>query len=95
MPHEPPTETTREIEPFPRPDGVAASPAKVLLEELSRHATQDRFVDYHRWSVRNADVGPTSGPSCTVGWDYYREESRIMLRAIRYHKLARRKRGKR
>ena len=64
--------------------GVPREQAWPLIEELAAHATQDRFVYYHRWRVgdvlmwdERATMHRGAGDSCP-------EERRVMLRTIVY-----------
>jgi len=55
-----------------------------LIEELAEHATQDRFVYYHRWRVGDVLMWDERATMHRGAGDYRPEERRIMLRTIVY-----------
>jgi taurine dioxygenase len=64
--------------------GMAQDEAWPLIEELSEHATQDRFVYYHRWRVGDVLMWDERATMHRGAGDYRPEERRIMLRTIVY-----------
>ena len=55
-----------------------------LIEELAEHATQERFVYYHRWRVGDVLMWDERATMHRGAGDYRPEERRIMLRTIVY-----------
>jgi taurine dioxygenase len=55
-----------------------------LIQELSAHATQDRFVYYHRWRVGDVLMWDERATMHRGAGDYRPEEPRVMLRTIIY-----------
>jgi taurine dioxygenase len=55
-----------------------------LIEELAAHATQDRFVYYHRWQVGDVLMWDERATMHRGAGDYVPQERRIMLRTIVY-----------
>jgi taurine dioxygenase len=64
--------------------GMARDEAWSLIEELAEHATQDRFVYYHRWRVGDVLMWDERATMHRGAGDYRPEERRIMLRTIVY-----------
>jgi alpha-ketoglutarate-dependent taurine dioxygenase len=64
--------------------GMARDEAWPLIEELAEHATQDRFVYYHRWRVGDVLMWDERATMHRGAGDYRPEERRIMLRTIVY-----------
>jgi len=64
--------------------GMAQEEAWPLIEELAEHATQDRFVYYHRWRVGDVLMWDERATMHRGAGDYRPEERRIMLRTIVY-----------
>jgi alpha-ketoglutarate-dependent taurine dioxygenase len=64
--------------------GMARDEAWSLIEELAEHATQDRFVYYHRWRVGDVLMWDERATMHRGAGDYRPEEHRIMLRTIVY-----------
>jgi taurine dioxygenase len=64
--------------------GMARDEAWTLVEELAEHATQDRFVYYHRWRVGDVLMWDERATMHRGAGDYRPEERRIMLRTIVY-----------
>jgi taurine dioxygenase len=64
--------------------GMARDEAWNLIEELAEHATQDRFVYYHRWQVGDVLMWDERATMHRGAGDYRPEERRIMLRTIVY-----------
>jgi taurine dioxygenase len=64
--------------------GMARDEALPLIEELAEHATQDRFVYYHRWRVGDVLMWDERATMHRGAGDYRPEERRIMLRTIVY-----------
>jgi taurine dioxygenase len=65
-------------------DGMAKEAAWELIEELARHATQDRFTYYHSWRVGDLLIWDERATMHRGAGDYHPEERRIMLRTIVY-----------
>jgi len=55
-----------------------------LIEELAEHATQERFVYYHRWRVGDVLIWDERATMHRGAGDYRPDERRIMLRTIVY-----------
>jgi taurine dioxygenase len=55
-----------------------------LIEELAAHATQERFVYYHRWRVGDVLIWDERATMHRGAGDYRPDERRIMLRTIVY-----------
>ena len=64
--------------------GMAQEEAWPLIEELAEHATQDRFVYYHRWRVGDVLMWDERATMHRGAGDYQPDERRIMLRTIVY-----------
>jgi taurine dioxygenase len=64
--------------------GMARDEAWPLIEELAEHATQDRFVYYHRWRVGDLLIWDERATLHRGAGDYRPDERRIMLRTIVY-----------
>ncbi len=64
--------------------GMAREEAWKLIEELAEHATQDRFVYYHRWRVGDVLMWDERATMHRGAGDYQPEEHRVMLRTIVY-----------
>jgi taurine dioxygenase len=64
--------------------GMARDEAWNLIEELAEHATQDRFVYYHRWRVGDVLMWDERATMHRGAGDYQPEEHRVMLRTIVY-----------
>ena len=64
--------------------GMTQDEAWPLIEELAEHATQDRFVYYHRWRVGDVLMWDERATMHRGAGDYRPEERRIMLRTIVY-----------
>ena len=64
--------------------GMARDEAWSLIEELAEHATQERFVYYHRWRVGDVLIWDERATMHRGAGDYRAEERRIMLRTIVY-----------
>jgi alpha-ketoglutarate-dependent taurine dioxygenase len=64
--------------------GMEQDEAWELIEELARHATQDRFVYYHSWRVGDVLMWDERATMHKGAGDYHPEERRIMLRTIVY-----------
>jgi alpha-ketoglutarate-dependent taurine dioxygenase len=64
--------------------GMARDEALPLIEELAEHATQDRFVYYHRWRVGDVLMWDERATMHRGAGDYRPEEHRVMLRTIVY-----------
>jgi taurine dioxygenase len=65
-------------------DGMAQEDAWPLIEELAEHATQERFVYYHRWRVGDVLMWDERATMHRGAGDARPEERRIMLRTIVY-----------
>jgi len=65
-------------------DGMAQEDAWPLIEELAEHATQERFVYYHRWRVGDVLMWDERATMHRGAGDSRPEERRIMLRTIVY-----------
>jgi taurine dioxygenase len=64
--------------------GMAKEDAWRLIEELTAHATQDRFVYYHSWRVGDVLMWDECATMHRGAGDYRPDERRIMLRTIVY-----------
>jgi taurine dioxygenase len=64
--------------------GMERAAAWSLIEELAQHATQDRFVYYHRWRPGDVLMWDERATMHRGAGDYRPEERRIMLRTIVY-----------
>jgi len=64
--------------------GMAREEAWTLIEELAAHATQQRFVYYHRWRVGDVLMWDERATMHRGAGDYQPNERRIMLRTIVY-----------
>jgi len=64
--------------------GMSRDEAWPLIEELAAHATQDRFVYYHRWRIGDLLIWDERATMHRGAGDYHPEERRIMLRTIVY-----------
>jgi taurine dioxygenase len=64
--------------------GMAREQAWPLIEELAAHATQERFVYYHRWRVGDVLMWDERATMHRGAGDYRPEEPRVMLRTIVY-----------
>ena len=64
--------------------GMTREQAWPLIEELAAHATQDRFIYYHRWRVGDVLMWDERATMHRGAGDSRPEERRIMLRTIVY-----------
>ena len=64
--------------------GMKREEAWPLIEELGEHATQERFVYYHRWRVGDVLMWDERATMHRGAGDYRPDERRIMLRTIVY-----------
>jgi alpha-ketoglutarate-dependent taurine dioxygenase len=64
--------------------GMKREEAWPLIEELAAHATQEHFVDYHRWRVGDALIWDERVTMHRGAGDYRPDERRIMLHTIVY-----------
>ena len=64
--------------------GMTREAAWPLIEELAAHATQERFVYYHRWRVGDVLIWDERATMHRGAGDYRPHERRIMLRTIVY-----------
>ena len=64
--------------------GIERDEAWGLIEELARHATQERFVYYHSWRVGDVLMWDERATMHRGAGDYRPEERRVMLRTIVY-----------
>jgi taurine dioxygenase len=64
--------------------GMPRDEAWPLIEELAEHATQDRFIYYHRWRVGDVLMWDERATMHRGAGDYQPEQRRIMLRTIVY-----------
>jgi taurine dioxygenase len=64
--------------------GMTRAEAWPLIEDLAAHATQDRFVYYHRWQVGDVLMWDERATMHRGAGDYRPEERRVMLRTIVY-----------
>jgi taurine dioxygenase len=64
--------------------GMPENEAWPLIEQLAAHATQERFVYYHRWRVGDVLMWDECATMHRGAGDYRPEERRVMLRTIVY-----------
>ena len=64
--------------------GMNRDEAWQLIEELADHATQERFVYYHRWRAGDVLIWDERATMHRGAGDYRPDERRIMLRTIVY-----------
>jgi taurine dioxygenase len=64
--------------------GMSREEAWPLIEALAAHATQDRFVYYHRWQVGDVLMWDECATMHRGAGDYRPDEHRVMLRTIVY-----------
>jgi alpha-ketoglutarate-dependent taurine dioxygenase len=64
--------------------GLDRQEAWTLIEELARHATQDRFVYYHSWRVGDLLMWDEMATMHRGAGDSRPDERRVMLRTIVY-----------
>src|SRR5215831_5863890 len=64
--------------------GMKREEAWPLIDELAAHATQERFVYYHRWRVGDVLMWDERATMHRGAGDYRPDERRIMLRTIVY-----------
>ena len=64
--------------------GMKREEAWPLIDELAAHATEDRFVYYHRWRVGDVLIWDERATMHRGAGDYRPDERRIMLRTIVY-----------
>ena len=64
--------------------GMAKDEAWALIDELTEHATRERFVYYHSWRVGDVLMWDECATMHRGAGDYRPEERRIMLRTIVY-----------
>jgi len=64
--------------------GMTQEQAWPLIEELSEHATQERFIYYHRWRVGDVLMWDERATMHRGAGDYRPDERRVMLRTIVY-----------
>lgn len=64
--------------------GMEREEAWELIEELARHATQDRFVYYHSWQVGDLLMWDEQATMHRGAGDYRPDERRVMMRTIVY-----------
>jgi alpha-ketoglutarate-dependent taurine dioxygenase len=64
--------------------GMVREVAWPLIEELAAHATQERFVYYHRWRVGDVLMWDECATMHRGAGDYRPDERRVMLRTIVY-----------
>jgi taurine dioxygenase len=64
--------------------GMTREDAWPLIDELAAHATQERFVYYHRWRVGDVLMWDERATMHRGAGDYRPEQRRIMLRTIVY-----------
>ena len=64
--------------------GMQREEAWPLIEELADHATQERFVYYHRWRVGDVLMWDERATMHRGAGDYRPDEPRVMLRTIVY-----------
>jgi alpha-ketoglutarate-dependent taurine dioxygenase len=65
-------------------EGMRRADAWPLIEELAAHATQERFIYYHRWRVGDVLMWDERATMHRGAGDYHPEERRVMLRTIVY-----------
>jgi taurine dioxygenase len=64
--------------------GMSREESWPLIEQLAEHATQERFVYYHRWRVGDVLMWDERATMHRGAGDYRPEEPRVMLRTIVY-----------
>jgi taurine dioxygenase len=64
--------------------GMSKQQAWPLIEELTEHATQERFVYYHHWRVGDLLMWDERATMHRSAGDYRPDERRVMLRTIVY-----------
>ena len=64
--------------------GMAREDAWPLIEELTNHATQGRFVYYHHWRIGDVLMWDELATMHRGAGDYRPDERRVMLRTIVY-----------
>jgi taurine dioxygenase len=64
--------------------GMERDDAWELVEELARHATQERFTYYHNWRVGDVVMWDERATMHRGAGDYEPSERRVMLRTIVY-----------
>src|SRR5579863_3617919 len=64
--------------------GMTREEAWPLIEELAAHASQERFVYYHRWRVGDVLMWDECATMHRGAGDYRPDEPRVMLRTIVY-----------
>jgi taurine dioxygenase len=64
--------------------GMSREEAWRLIEDLTEHATQDRFVYYHHWRVGDLLMWDERATMHRGAGDYRPDERRVMLRTIVY-----------
>ena len=64
--------------------GMPKQQAWPLIEELTEHATQPRFVYHHRWRVGDLLIWDERATMHRSAGDYRPDERRVMLRTIVY-----------
>jgi len=64
--------------------GMDKDEAWELVEELARHATQERFIYYHNWRVGDVVMWDERATMHRGAGDYEPSERRVMLRTIVY-----------
>ena len=64
--------------------GMSREQAWPLIEELAEHATQERFIYYHRWRVGDVLMWDERATMHRGAGDYRPDERRVMLRTIVY-----------
>jgi taurine dioxygenase len=63
-------------------EGMERAEAFELIEELTRHATEDRFTYYHNWQVGDVLMWDETATMHRGAGDYAPEERRVMLRTL-------------
>jgi len=64
--------------------GMGEDAAWELIDELARHATQERFVYYHQWRVGDLVMWDEQATMHRGAGDYHPAERRVMMRTIVY-----------
>jgi alpha-ketoglutarate-dependent taurine dioxygenase len=64
--------------------GVPKGEAWQLIDELARHATQDRFIYYHHWRVGDLVMWDEQATMHRGAGDSHPAERRVMMRTIVY-----------
>ena len=64
--------------------GMEKDDAWELVEELARHATQERFIYYHNWQIGDVVMWDERATMHRGAGDYEPSERRVMLRTIVY-----------